>query len=382
VSGLDPLEADMERECDSWRAPGTNVRKANLLIVMVAPESHKMGTYYGAAFDKALADHWLRIQHDSMGPYFKQKAWADGLVVGAQDLKARIIASRDEALHPQQNTTNVAATDMSGLWTTLKWALVIATAFALFFIFIGWLVKRKRDEDEWAEARNDAIEAKARVVAILKDHRGTENEDINDAAREFSRLSNSVRNDPADEDLEISEYNRIQKEFERIENQIHGHAAVEALKDSEFKDEVAAKMKVEQGKETVHARAAGRMRTPANTGHHTGYESIPVDETQPTSVQTYSTYPYVLPVPIVIPDPTPAPTYAPYVPPPETRHRYEEEKPSSSSSSRSRDNDDDKSSGGGGSFSFGSDSGSSGGGSDSSFGSDSGSGGGGGSSDF
>jgi hypothetical protein len=50
---LDMVEEQFERSCPTWQSTDGG-RKNTLLVLAVAPKSHKVGTYYGGAWSGAL----------------------------------------------------------------------------------------------------------------------------------------------------------------------------------------------------------------------------------------------------------------------------------------------------------------------------------------
>jgi uncharacterized membrane protein YgcG len=214
TTNLDTNEKQFVATCPSWEAPNGSI-KSTLVVLMVSPASRKMGIYYGHAFDAALNDHWNRIKQEYMAPHFRTADWAGGFIAAEQQLAARIKASQDEALHPAVSTTVNQATDLSGLWSVLKWLVLIgALALAVFF-WVSWQMRRRKAYQQRREARANAINAKARAANLLsstaKDQPG-----MDAALEEFSRLDSTLNADPYDEKLEVSDYNAIAASYLRV----------------------------------------------------------------------------------------------------------------------------------------------------------------------
>jgi len=343
TSNLDTDEKDIERSCLSWQSPNHG-RKSTLVVLMVAPFSHKMGIYYGNAFDHALADHWNRIKTDYMGPHFKTGDWAGGFVAVEQQITSRIKAAKDEAVHPATTTTTTVnqAADLSGLWIVLKWSLFLAFLLVGIYFTFAWWNKRRKAQQELREAQQLAITTKARAADLLNKPNSVKTATLDRALEEFARLNGSMRNDPNPDDLTIEEYHVIALQYQKIVDMLDETSI--ARMNRPVRQSVAPSPK----KQTKAAAAAT-----------TGSPGAPS-----TSTTTVINNTEVIPVPVIIPEPV--------------RERERDPEPEPSPSHRSSRSSDDDS--GGGSSSWSSGSSDSGGSSD--FGGSSDSGGGGGSSDF
>src|SRR6266403_1415778 len=224
TSNLDTDEKDIERSCLSWQSPNHG-RKSTLVVLMVAPFSHKMGIYYGNAFDHALADHWNRIKTDYMGPHFKTGDWAGGFIAAEQQLAARIVAAKDEAVHPATTTTTTTtvnqAADLSGLWIVLKWGLFLGLLLAGAYFFFAFLSRRGKKQQELREARVKAINAKSQASNLLR-VKDKNNPGVDAALEEFARLDSLVGSDPYADNLEIAEYNAIAAQYQKVSDMLQG----------------------------------------------------------------------------------------------------------------------------------------------------------------
>ncbi len=338
TSNLDINEKDIERSCLSWQSPNHG-RKSTLVVLMVSPLSHKMGIYYGNAFDHALADHWNRIKIDYMGPHFKTGDWAGGFIAAEQQLAARIVAAKDEAVHPATTTTTTTtvnqAADLSGLWIVLKWGLFLGLLLAGAYFFFAFLSRRGKKQQELREARVKAINAKSQASNLLR-VKDKNNPGVDAALEEFARLDSLVGSDPYADNLEIAEYNAIAAQYQKVSDMLQGSTKEPAPTRTPFRAPAPAE------KKKAKSAAAATTGSPGST-------TVMINNTE-----------------VVIPEPV--------------RERERDPEPEPSHSHRSsRSSDDDSSGGGSSSWSSGSsDSGGSsdfgGGGSDS--------GGSGGSSDF
>ncbi len=340
TTNLDMDEKNIERSCLSWQSPNHG-RKSSLIVLMVSPLSHKMGIYFGSAFDHALADHWNRIKTDYMGPHFKTGDWAGGFVAVEQQITSRIKAAKDEAVHPATITTVNQAEDLSGLWIVLKWSLFLAFLVVGMYFALAWWNKRRKAQQELREAQQLAITTKACAADLLNKANSAKTATLDRALEEFARLDGSLRNDPNADDLTIEEYHVIALQYQKIVDMLD-RTSIDRM-NRPVQPSVAPPPPKKQAK--AAAATTGSPGAPSTS-------TTVINNTE------------VVPVPIIIPEPV--------------RERERDPEPSHSHRS-SRSSDDDSSGGGSSSWSSGSsDSGGSsdfgGGGSDS--------GGGGGSSDF
>jgi len=148
TENLDLDELTLRQECPSWQS-GTGARKSTLILLMVSPQSRKMGLYYGEAWHRALDDHWNRIKNEAMGPRFRDGDFIGGFVAALGQLARRLTAAQEDAIHPVMpqtittTTTIQEATDMSGLWYVLYGVLALAGLGG-----IGWIFYFVITEDE------------------------------------------------------------------------------------------------------------------------------------------------------------------------------------------------------------------------------------------
>lgn len=274
---LDIDEKDFEQRCASWRSPDGG-RKSTLLVLMVSPQSRKAGIYIGAALKPALDAHWNRIMTDYMKPHFKTADWAGGFLAAEQQLSARIIASKDEAVHPATSTTVNQATDLSGLWTVLKWTLAFGLLIAGMVIFIAAWNRRRKAQQELREAQRKAIDVKARAAELLK----SKHPRVDEASQEFSRLSASIRNDPYADDLAVEEYNAIAAQYQKVVDML------QPVYPSYFRGEhrVPPAQKKEEAHEEKHpARPSASDVAASSSASSTVITGIPVPMSYPEPVR-------------------------------------------------------------------------------------------------
>ena len=151
---LDLKFAEAVKACPEWRSPDGKT-KSTLIVFGLAPKARKSGIYFGSAWQHALGDSWNRIKADYMNPRFRDADWTGGLAAGAKQVTKRIEASEDETVHGP--TTVNEATDLSGLWSFLMWALAIMAAGGLGIGAVVMVGRRRRENQE-------AMAAQARAV--------------------------------------------------------------------------------------------------------------------------------------------------------------------------------------------------------------------------
>lgn len=245
VQNLDLTENNLEAACAAtWQGVGGQ-RKSTLLVMMVAPESHKLGLYYGSAWHAALDDHWNRIKTDAIAPRFRDGNWAGGFTAGAEQLAARLAASKDESLHPVAATTVNQAADYSGLWGDFKFMLIIILVLGSAG-FLTWLVSKWiSGKGKVKGAQLDAHVAKGNAAAWLDQAKEcldelTTGDSVADGAlgsnairdrdqkqrtgqtrysnlqAEYAMLISSSRMDPAENGLPVEVYRSMAKQYDAI----------------------------------------------------------------------------------------------------------------------------------------------------------------------
>jgi uncharacterized membrane protein YgcG len=234
---LDQAESQEERACgNSWQSDGK--RKSNLIIFAVAPNDHRAAIYFGGAWDGALGHgHWTHIASDFMSPRFRSKDWAGGIAAGEEQAAARIVAFKDETVHPAVSTTTVnnQATDMSGFWLFLKWMLFIgALAGGIGFVYF-YLSSRSKKRSQTIAAQQAAQQSKAALASELNSAReklaeleAAKDEKASPLAIEFdvvsaqfTRLDQSSRMDPSQDGLSADQYTTIGSSYQDLRNRLY-----------------------------------------------------------------------------------------------------------------------------------------------------------------
>lgn len=348
TANLDMDEKNFERSCQSWQSPNGG-RKSTLVVLMVSPESRKMGIYAGSGFDHALKDHWMRIKQTYMAPHFKNAEWAAGFIVTEQQLAARIQASKDEAVHPAVSTTVNQATDLTGLWTVFKWVVFLGALALGAFLFITWLNRRRKAVQELREAQRKAIAVKAQAADLLNTKKS--HPQLDAASGEFSRLNGSIRYDPYADNLAVEEYNVITAQYQKV---------VDMLTEPSRYRPSWTPPPSPSGPQYMRGSKHAKPHRP--TAHD-------VAVSQNAAASTVAGYPIPVPIvePVVIIEEEPRRRYRPDPEPEPERHRSSEDSGSGGSSSwsdSSSSSSDSGGSGGSSDFGGGGDSGGSGGSSD------------------
>lgn len=230
TQNLDQSVLNLVRACPLWTsgdASGTRfdqVAKSTLIVLAFSPQSHLSGLYYGAAWHHALDGQWNRIRTDYMNPRFKQSEWAGALAAGMQQLNARVLASKDEALHPAVSTTTYQATDLKPIARLGMYILfAIVGALGLFFV-VHMLIENRKRKRELAQARDEAITARAKVsraLILLKDlvAEKPQQADWDAISDSFNKYNSGSRN-PDDETLPLFTYQTIRKDYDAMANKL------------------------------------------------------------------------------------------------------------------------------------------------------------------
>lgn len=338
--------------CPSWQSAGGGV-KNNLIVFLVFPKHRKVGLFTGQEFGKALNTSAIRSQF--MAPGFKDGDYARGFISGINQAAVEIEAFQTSALHPATTSTvvNQQATDMSGLWHVLGWALLVGVLFAL--VWLIFFIRRRRSERKSAQ-QNAVFWRNEAATKVNASGGGI-------ASEEFARLSNSETSNPDTEGLTVEQYNDIAERYKAICAGLRKQGDL----NSGNVASIGRKSKTHHH-DHAYSRAANEDASSQPMAQPTAYQPTPQTVAQTTIINESP----FMPIPVVVEDPVPVYEHH--------HHHDDDDSGSSSFSSSSSSSWSDSSS----SSSY--DSGSSSSWSDSSSSSDFGGGGGsdfgGGSSDF
>jgi hypothetical protein len=145
---LEAVETFIESKCPSWTQNG--VRKANLFVVMVAPNDRAknifLGSYYNGAFDVSVA------YSNASNSYFKNRQWSEGLASVLnqtsgvalafrrnQSAAQRVVPVQPRTSTPVYTSTATPQTADSGISGFAIFMVVmfvmLALAVILYFVF-------------------------------------------------------------------------------------------------------------------------------------------------------------------------------------------------------------------------------------------------------
>lgn len=229
TTNLDAQVFNLIRNCALWTnnpqaTKFDEMAKSTLIVLAFSPSSHLSGLYYGSAWHHALDGQWNRIRLDYMNPRFKDGDFIGALAVGMAQLNARVVASKDEALHPVSNNTTYQATNLEPI---ARVAMIFIFAglgiFALFFLVHAILDNRKRKR-ELAEARDEAIASRAKVSAALIELKylvadKPQQTDWDTVSDSFNKYNNGRLN-PDDETLPLYTYQSIRRDYDAMANRL------------------------------------------------------------------------------------------------------------------------------------------------------------------
>jgi uncharacterized membrane protein YgcG len=227
-TNLDLTEGLYETACPSWQgAPGR--RKSTLLVLLVSPDTRKMGLYYGEAWQRALGDHWNRIKQETMGPRFRDGDYTGGFAAALHTLQSRLSAAQEEVLHPVSPTT-ITTTINEGVkmdWlVTIVWILM-GTGLLVGLLYAAGVLasteRRTRRQARRAQqravlAKSDAAAALNRLTpAMLTAHQQSRHQDL---MVQFADLSQTAASDPSRPGLTTEEYSVIAQRYERMTHEL------------------------------------------------------------------------------------------------------------------------------------------------------------------
>jgi hypothetical protein len=92
-SRLQDVEDAYERRCPNWTAPN-GIRKANLMVVMLAPHERLKNVFYGSAYNGVFsgANGIDTLYSKYANPFFSKQQWDDGFAAAMMGLNNRVAA--------------------------------------------------------------------------------------------------------------------------------------------------------------------------------------------------------------------------------------------------------------------------------------------------
>jgi uncharacterized membrane protein YgcG len=212
-SHLADVETFLEHKCSNWLA-SAGVRKANLFVLMVAPNEVKKNVFFGGAYRGALgdADTIATIYSRAANPFFATNQYDQGLAQALTNFKSKIDDYHDQRQHPNVSTTTITqqATDLKPISSIFK-------GFFIFLAFVGGIglvvfivvsLKRKQEETEQARLAANSARNKATNLFLQADASSMHYAAL---AETYERLSNSVTYDPSEKGQSAATYRSIER---------------------------------------------------------------------------------------------------------------------------------------------------------------------------
>lgn len=169
---LDKEIFKLRERCPTWNSGSSNSWKSTMLVFAYAPPSaayskDQIGFYFGTTHASRVGNgKWQDVMHDKFDPHaraFKggeKNALTLAFVNTMTEFQA--VLSRPSM---GGSTTIHQATDFSGLWSAMKWFLLIA--FLAVAGLLGWLFFRKKEDD--SAAGSEARRVRSEAVSGIND---------------------------------------------------------------------------------------------------------------------------------------------------------------------------------------------------------------------
>ena len=143
---VDRYEADYEAHCPAWQDMNGGT-KSNLLVFAVSfGDQRGAGLYYGDLWKKTLDAQWNTVLTDEVVPRLRDGDAPAAFVAGLDGIGEIVAATKVARTASSSGTAPVVVvqqpsqpTDLSGLWSVMKWVLLIVV-----FAIIGWTVNEWR----------------------------------------------------------------------------------------------------------------------------------------------------------------------------------------------------------------------------------------------
>lgn len=249
AANFDQYAEKLMRSCASWRGSDGDW-KNNVIVLAISIDERDMGLYYGGEWEVPLKKSWLRIQQDHMKPALRRGEFDTAFIAALDEIKRLA----DEHLHPPVRAEAPVGTqpapvvveiqkepvDMTGLWTVLYWAVMIAL-FALMMFGVtkvfSELEKRRVARSRALSAKNvcalyitrhpeefEPVKARLNLLARtvceddakpLQERLQEIDQSFGSAAAEFAGFDNSAH-DPARRRLTASEYGAMEEDYDRV----------------------------------------------------------------------------------------------------------------------------------------------------------------------
>ena len=280
---LDISEGMLEKNCPSWQSANGG-RKSTLVVIMLSG-NRKAGIVYGNAWHKALDGNWNRIMVDYMFPRFRTGDYAGGVAAGLTQLSSRIVASKDETIHPVQHNTTVQAPDYKGLWTVLLVFVIFGAIGLVVWALSRWYKYRsdRLDREEnarimaqyWLNQCNTMILSLKNRFAVDPPETSVQTE-YDNCMSTYSDLQNSSKMDPNQADINETGYNAIINAYRDLYNSLRTIGTAHTYTTKETSVE-----------ETPVVKPVKTIHHPIARGHRSDYIEPPTTapvQTAPTTI--------------------------------------------------------------------------------------------------
>jgi len=157
AGNLDVYEAQLQQRSPSWLGQD-GAMKNNLIVLIISVQERQTGLYYGAYWERALNNNWIRIQTDIMNPRFREGDYSGGTTKGLQEIQ-RLIQGTG------QTTTGAQASGQS------KWWIVPVVFLVIVGLMIGsiLLVYLRKTQARRAAARQKAVLARQGAASAINE---------------------------------------------------------------------------------------------------------------------------------------------------------------------------------------------------------------------
>jgi uncharacterized membrane protein YgcG len=157
AGNLDVYEAQLEQRSPSWLGRDGNM-KNNLIVIIISVQERQTGLYYGAHWENALNDRWIRIQTDVMNPLFREGDYAGGTTRGLLEIQRLI-----QGPNP---TTSASQQPGPSKWWIAPVVLLIITGLMIGFILFVYL---RRTQERRSVARQMAMLARQGAASRINE---------------------------------------------------------------------------------------------------------------------------------------------------------------------------------------------------------------------
>jgi len=212
---LADAEDAYEKACPNWRAPNGQ-RKANLIVIMIAPSSKLKNIFLGSSYNGMFAnsEEIDSLYSKAANSYFRSGAYMDGINAAIRDLNGKVVAYHDQQKHPVQSEAPKAAE------TVLLWLIGLVAGFLILFLILRWRAKRREETEATEAAQQAAIRARNSATeayrAVPKD-----NPSYTGLSARYADMSNSIKSDPTTDGLSANTYAGIAVDWKELERAIN-----------------------------------------------------------------------------------------------------------------------------------------------------------------